>query len=129
MAITDSRANVLVAIVDDDRSVLGSLENLLRSTGHRVAGFSSGPAFLASGILAETCCLILDLQMPEMSGHEVFELVAARHPVPVIVITAHGDDPVRARMLRDGAVAFFTKPFRAAEILAAVRAAVKREDG
>jgi FixJ family two-component response regulator len=116
---------LVVAIVDDDPSVLRALENLLTSAGHEVAIFASARAYLASGCLARTRCLILDLQMPEMSGQELFASVVSQRPVPVIILTAVGDDEAREALLRDGAVAFLTKPFRAADILAAVKRALE----
>jgi FixJ family two-component response regulator len=125
MAIAERARALVVTIVDDDRSVLRSLENLLSSAGHDVASFPSARAFLASGCLERTCCLILDLQMPEMSGQELFAHVIRERPVPVIILTAVADDDERDRLLRDGAIAFLTKPFRASEILDAVKTALQ----
>jgi FixJ family two-component response regulator len=119
------RADV-VAIVDDDAPVLRSLKNLLVSAGLRVETFASAEVFLASGRLAETGCLVLDLRMPGMSGLELFSRLATEDPpVPVIILTAVVDEDERERLLREGAAGFFTKPFRAADMLLAVRRALQ----
>jgi FixJ family two-component response regulator len=120
----------LVSVVDDDASVLRSLENLLVSTGLRVETFGSAEAFLASDHLAETGCLVLDLRMPGMSGLELFSRLTVAAPrIRVIILTAVTNDDERERLLRQGAVAVFTKPFRAADMLLAVRGALGMSAG
>ena len=115
----------VVAVVDDDFSVLRSLTNLFSSAGLRVETHKSAEAFLASGRLANTGCLVLDLHMPGMSGIELFaRLNQADSRIPVVVLTARDEDSVRARLLSGGAVAFLTKPFRAGEVLLAVQRAL-----
>jgi FixJ family two-component response regulator len=114
----------VVAVVDDDFSVLRSLTNLFSSAGLRVETYESAEAFLASG-LANTGCLVLDLHMPGMSGLELFaRLKQADSRIPVVVLTAGHEDSVRARLLSGGAVAFLVKPFRAGEVLVAVQRAL-----
>jgi FixJ family two-component response regulator len=116
----------LVSVVDDDTSVLRSLRNLLGSAGLRVETFRSAEAFLASGRLVETACLILDLRMPGMSGQELLSrLTRDERRVPVVILTADTCDKERERMLGQGALAFLTKPFRAADILGAVKHALR----
>jgi FixJ family two-component response regulator len=115
----------LVSVVDDDESVRESLPDLLRSFGMEVEPFSSAEAFLVSGSLARTGCLILDVAMPGMSGPELQqELVRREHEIPIIFITAHSDDRVRPTVLRQGAVACLFKPFSEAALLEAVNAAL-----
>jgi FixJ family two-component response regulator len=116
----------IVAIVDDDPSVLRSLRSLLLSSGFRVHAFSSGSTFLAWPALAETHCLILDLAMPEMSGSQVVsQLRAAQRHMPVVVLTASADQgDVVKRMLDSGVVACLRKPASGPDLLRAVRGAV-----
>jgi FixJ family two-component response regulator len=116
----------LVSIVDDDESVRESLRGLIRSIGLRVETFASAEAFSGSEQVGKTDCLILDVRMPGMSGLELQrELAAGERDIPIIFITAHGsDESVRARALRDGAVAYLSKPFSEDALLAAVGAAL-----
>jgi len=112
----------LVCVVDDDTSVTQSLRNLLASEGLQVETFDSAEAFLESDRHQVARCLVLDLQLPGMGGSELFaRLATGERPIPVVILTAGCDDQVRERMLRDGASAFLTKPFRAADMLLAVR--------
>jgi FixJ family two-component response regulator len=111
----------LVAVVDDDESVRESLPDLLKQLGFASRAFSSGEAFLASGCIDETSCLILDVAMPGMSGPELkAELEGLGQDVPIIFITGRRDEALRARLLRGGAAAFLLKPFSDAALLAAV---------
>ena len=111
----------VVAVVDDDEAVLRSLRNLLTSAGLRVETFASAEAFWDSEARHQSCCLVLDMRMPGMNGAELFaRLCASEHPIPTIILTADDDDGARRRLLGQGAIAFFTKPYRAAEMLRAV---------
>ncbi len=116
----------LVSVVDDDESVRESLRGLLRSVGFCVATFASAEAFSTSEHLGKTDCLILDVRMPGMNGPELQrQLSATKHHIPIIFITAHAsDEVVRSRALKDGAVAYLTKPFSEAALLEAINAAV-----
>ena len=115
----------LISIVDDDDSLRNSLNNLIRSVGFRVQGFSSAEAFLNSNELHDTACLILDVRMPGMSGLELQrQLVAANSRIPIVFITSHGDDDARARALAAGAVDFLYKPFREEALLKAISSAL-----
>jgi len=117
----------VVCIVDDDASLRRSLRNLLTSVGFRVEAFPSAEAFLWSGHRPSTGCMVLDLRMEGMSGLELLKhLDATGSRIPVIVLTAHGDEDTRQRILRAGAVAFFAKPFQSAALVDAVRLALSR---
>jgi len=123
-------ANVpLVSVVDDDESVRESLRGLIRSVGFRVEAFASAEEFSNSEQLHATDCLILDVRMPGMTGLELQRhLAASEHDIPIIFITAHGsDEGVRSRALRDGAVAYLTKPFSEEALLEAINTAVTAE--
>jgi FixJ family two-component response regulator len=102
----------LVSIVDDDESVRESLPDLLREFGFRAEAFSSAEAFLVSGNLDETACLILDVTMPGMSGPELQrQLTLSGQAIPIVYITAHGGESLRPRLLAGGAVECLSKPF------------------
>ncbi len=110
-----------IAVVDDDESLRESLEGLLKSLGYRAAVFSSAEGFLSSDTLTKTDCLILDVRMPGMSGPELqWELINGGRKMPIIFITAHGDDEVIARVMADGAVSCLLKPFSEDSLLRAI---------
>jgi FixJ family two-component response regulator len=114
----------LVAIVDDDESVRESLPDLLRELGFAVQAFSSAEEFLASDYVGQARCLILDIAMPGMSGPDLQRELALRgHEIPIIFITAQGNEAVRPRMLREGAVECLFKPFSDTALLGALNAA------
>ena len=116
---------LLVSVVDDDESVRESLPDLLREFGYAVQAFSSAEAFLASGQLDATRCLVLDIAMPGMSGPDLQrELVRQGRSIPIIFITAHGDAADRPRLVRQGAVDCLFKPFGEAALLKALSAAL-----
>jgi FixJ family two-component response regulator len=116
----------LVSVVDDDESVRESLPDLLRQLGFAVQAFSSAEAFLASDVVSETSCLLLDIAMPGMSGPELQqELLRRRQEIPIVFITANGDKTVRPRLLAQGAVECLFKPFSDAALLDALNAAVR----
>jgi FixJ family two-component response regulator len=122
-------AGPLVAVVDDDESVRESLPPLLVSYGFGVDAFASAERFLASSRLGDVRCLILDVTMPGMSGPQLHaELRRRGLETPVVFITAHGDDELRATLLRDGAIDCLPKPFSEEALLHAVRAALARHD-
>src|SRR5262249_24670885 len=95
----------LVAIVDDDESVRESLPDLIRQVGFEARAFSSGLEFLASPVLDQARCLILDIAMPGMTGFDVQrELASRKRNIPIIFITATADKTLRPRLLAGGAV-------------------------
>jgi FixJ family two-component response regulator len=101
----------LVAVVEDDQCFRESMRRLLRSWGYWVEAFSSAADFLVSSHLSETACLIADVQMPAMTGPELYRhLIASGYEIPTILMTAYADDRVRARALKDGAVCYLRKP-------------------
>ena len=123
------RPGALIAIVDDDEFLRESLQDLLRELGYSVKAFASGEEFLASDTMRHTDCVILDIAMPGMSGPELQrELVTRRLEVPVIFITAHGDQKVRSRLIQEGAVDCLFKPFTEAALLSALNAALRKTE-
>ena len=116
----------LVSIVDDDESVRESLPDLLREFGFVVEAFASAEAFLASGRLDQTRCLILDIAMPGMSGPELQrELKGRGQAIPIVFITAHADEAIRPLMLEQGAVECLFKPFSESALLGALNTALR----
>ena len=116
----------LISIVDDDDSVRESLSGLIRSVGFRVMVFASAEEFLNSNHLSDTDCLILDVRMPGMNGLELQRRLAASHmSIPVIFITAHGDEEARVRALNGGAVEYLLKPFSEDALLKGIDKALK----
>ena len=119
----------LIGVVDDDEFVRDALSRLLRSAGYKCAVFSSSQEFLDSGP-PETDCLLLDIQMPGLSGLELqAKLREMDRGVPVIFVTAKADNETRARALRQGAAAFFTKPFNDDALLRAIQSAMQNRLG
>jgi FixJ family two-component response regulator len=101
----------LVSIVDDDQCFRESLRTLLISQGYNVEAFASAADFLASPLLIETACLIADVQMPAMTGIELYRrLVQAAHTIPTILVTAFPNDTDRTRALKDGVLLYLSKP-------------------
>ena len=116
----------LVSVVDDDESVRESLPDLIRQFGFAVQAFSSAEAFLASEVLGETSCVILDIAMPRMSGPDLQqELRRRRWEIPIVFITANGDRTVRPRLLAQGAVECLFKPFSETALLDALQTALR----
>ena len=117
----------LVAIVDDDDSVLRSLRDLIESDGLSAVCFGSAEQFLDSEARNKAACLIADIRMPGMSGLEMqAKLKAERCRIPVIFITAHDDAETRSLAMREGAVEFLSKPFDDQLLLEMVNAALDR---
>jgi FixJ family two-component response regulator len=115
----------LVSVVDDDESVRESLPDLIRQFGFAAQAFSSAEAFLASGVLNQTSCLLLDIAMPGMSGTELQEeLLRRRYAIPIVFVTATDDRTVRPRVIAQGAVDCLFKPFSETALLDAINAAL-----
>jgi len=124
MGDVDSR---IVSVVDDDESLRRSLRNLLGSVGFRVETFASAEAFLQSLHHQHTGCLVLDLRMPGMNGFDLLQhLSGMGSRIPVVILTAHGEEEARQRAMQAGAVAFLSKPFNGKALLEAVRTALNQ---
>jgi FixJ family two-component response regulator len=116
----------LISIVDDDQLMRDSIRQLVKSFGYAVATFSSAMAFLKSPDLELTACLIADVQMPGMTGDELYgRLVDYGHAIPTILVTAYPNDPLRARVLNQGVVCYLHKPFDQNNLIGCVRKAIE----
>jgi len=117
----------LVAIVDDDELIRDALKGLMKEAGFSALVFPSAEEFLNSGELEHTACLIADIRMPGMSGLDLQSKLNENHyRIPIIFITARGDEKMRMQALRAGAVEFLTKPFDDEVLLDHLRAALDR---
>jgi DNA-binding NtrC family response regulator len=114
-----------VCVVDDDAGVREAVENLLRAEGFEVEVYASAQKFITRAKLAPVSCLILDVQLPGLSGFDLQQdLAEAGLVVPIIFLTGHGSIPMSVRAMKAGAVEFLTKPFEADDLLDAVQEAV-----
>jgi FixJ family two-component response regulator len=120
-------AGETVFIVDDDVSVRESLEPLIRHAGWQAEAFASAQEFLAHPRMHSPSCLILDIDLPGLSGLDLQKRIAAdRTDMPIIFITGHGDIPMSVQAMKGGAVEFLTKPFCDEVLLCAIRDAIER---
>jgi FixJ family two-component response regulator len=129
MATGGMMKKILVLVVDDDRFFRESMSRLIRSMGYTVEIFSSAADFLASPRLAETACLITDVQMPVMTGLELYRrLIDMGHAIPTILVTASPNDVDQARALNDGAVCYLRKPVDEEHLREALKSALSLEE-
>ena len=125
----DLPAKTLISIIDDDEDFRKALQGLMTSMGFRVEGFSSALDFLARTNIRETSCLIVDVQMPRMTGIELHHhLVKSGCVIPTILITAHPDESVRVRAMADGVICYLTKSCDLDELLGCVSLALERTE-
>ena len=118
----------VVAIVDDDPSVRRSLERLIRSVGWKAEPFASAQEFLASSRAEALSCLVLDLQMPGLSGLDLQKRLAeVGLEIPIVFLTGHGDIPASVQAMKAGAVEFLTKPFDEQDLFRAIREAIEKD--
>jgi FixJ family two-component response regulator len=119
--------DAIVFVVDDDVSVREALESLIRSVGLRVESFASAEEFLGRRRGDESGCVILDVQLPELSGLDLQKRMANLNlDLPIIFITGHGDVPTSVQAMKAGALEFLTKPFGDEALLDAIRNAIER---
>ena len=120
--------DAIIAIVDDDPSVREGLESLIRSAGWRVQTFESAQEFLARPRTEAPNCLILDLQLPGLSGLDLQKRMAeVGLEIPIVFLSGHGNIPATVQAMKAGAVEFLTKPFDDEELLQAIREAIERD--
>ncbi len=120
---------VVVGVVDDDPHVLESLEELLLSAGYKVLSFVSAESFLAANGFEQVDCLISDIGMPMMTGPELLDIAQAQHPdIPVILITARDEQPLRKMLTEKGARHVFRKPFDGREFLSTLESILRGEN-
>jgi len=122
-----SDAEKVVHVVDDDDSVRRSVGFMLKTSGYRVRSFASGAEILKESKALEPGCILLDIRMPGMDGLEVQEALQSHGvPLPVIIMTGHGDVSLAVDAMKAGAVDFIEKPFEKAVLLSAIEQGIER---
>ena len=120
----------IVAIVDDDQAVGNAIEVLMRSVGLVAQAFSSGEEFLRSPELSCAGCLVVDFDMPKMTGLDLHNnLSRLGKEIPTVLITAYPSDDIRARALQAGIICYLPKPFDEGDLLNCIQAALDRTKG
>ena len=114
----------IVLIVDDDRGIRESLTALLSSFDMHAIAFGSAAEYLAYPKPEVPACLILDVELPDLNGLELQSRIAQGHHPHIVFITGQGDIPSSVRAMKAGAVDFLTKPFREADLMRAINAAL-----
>jgi FixJ family two-component response regulator len=118
--------DLLISIIDDDRSFRESLKRLLDSFGYAAEAFASAVEFLDSASLNKTDCLIADINMPGVTGIELYKrLLDTGHTIPTILITAYPDEAIRSRALNEGIVGYLQKPCDEKDIMDCLRLALE----
>jgi FixJ family two-component response regulator len=118
----------VIAIVDDDLSAREGLQSLLRSAGWRVETFASAQEFLARRGAEALSCLVLDLQLPGLSGLDLQKRMAEVDlEIPIVFLTGYGNIPASVQAMKAGAVEFLTKPFDEEDLLRAIQEAIERD--
>ena len=123
-------SGAIVAIVDDDKAVGNAIEVLMRSIGVVAQAFLSGEEFLRSPALSRTGCLVVDFDMPNMSGLDLHNnLSRLGDQIPTVLITAYPSDDLRARALQAGVICFLPKPFDESDLLNCIQTGLDRAKG
>jgi FixJ family two-component response regulator len=117
-----------VFVVDDDASVRKALQRLFRSAGLRAESFPSAQEFLARGPVDVPACIVLDVRMPGVTGPDLQrQLKDSGNEIPIVFLTGHGDVPLTAQVMKEGAVDVLTKPVQDGDLLAAVQVALAKD--
>ncbi len=117
----------IVFIVDDDARIREALNDLLASHGLHTIAFESARDYIAADKPDVPACLILDVELPDINGLDLQGQIATTNHPPIVFITGHGDIPSSVRAIKRGAVDFLTKPFSAADLMAAITAAIEQD--
>ena len=121
-------ADAIVFVVDDDPSIREAIESLLKLAGLRVETFGTAQEFLRNERPDLPGCVVLDVELPGLSGLDLQrELAAHGVKLPIIFITGYGDIPMSVRAMKAGATEFLTKPFRDQDLLDAIQQALERD--
>jgi FixJ family two-component response regulator len=124
-----STTRPLISIVDDDESMREAAKGLLRSLGYNAVAFPSAEDFLHARQLSQTTCLIADINMPGMSGLDLYRhLSGSGKPIPTILITAYPDTRARDSALKNGVVCYLSKPFEESSLLSCIQLALAPDE-
>jgi FixJ family two-component response regulator len=125
--VGDMSSEIQISIIDDDEQSRDALAGLMQAMGFTIEAFASAVDFLASANVRHTSCLIVDVQMPRMTGTELHgRLVGSGYDIPTILITAYPDGSARTRALGQGVVGYLTKPIDEKVLLGCVESALRR---
>ncbi len=120
----------LIAVVDDEESVRRALSRMLHACQFEVVAFASGQEFLDFVTGRKPDCVVLDFQMPGLTGRDIQrQLAIAQIRIPIIIVTAPDQPAIREQCLADGAVAYFAKPLQRDRLVATIDAAIARRKG
>ena len=123
-----TESDAIIAIVDDDASAREGLQSLIRSAGWRVETFASAQEFLGRRGAEAPSCLILDLQLPGLSGLDLQKQLAdIGREIPIVFLTGHGNIPASVQAMKAGAVEFLTKPLDEQKLVDAIHEAIERD--
>src|SRR5437879_4845356 len=117
----------IVFIVDDDHRIREALCDLLGAAGLSAVAFASATEYIGFSKPDLPACLILDVELPDINGLELQKRIASGDHTPIIFITGHGDIPSSVRAIKAGAVDFLTKPFKEADLMRAIHAAIAQD--
>ncbi len=118
----------VIAIVDDDPSARRGLQRLIRSAGWKAVSFASAQEFLARPRADAPSCLVLDLQLPGLSGLDLQKRLAeVGLDIPIVFLTGHGNIPASVQAMKAGAVEFLTKPIDEQDLFRAIQEAIERD--
>ena len=117
----------VILILDDDPDIRAALAGLLTASGMRVLLFATAAEFLKANLPDAPCCLLLDLQLPDISGLDLQAKLATKSGPPVIFISGHGDVPTSVRAMKGGAIEFLPKPFSEEELFDAIQVAIAQD--
>ena len=116
-----------VVVIEDDESVREATKHLLRLVGYATASFASAEDFLRSDLVHDAACLITDVRLPGMSGVELqSRLISDGHRIPIIFVTSFPDEGIRARVLRNGAFGYLSKPLQEESLITCLDQALTR---
>lgn len=122
-------SKTLISIVDDDESVREAIAGLIDWLGFKVEMFASAIDFLASPSIADSACVIADVQMPHMTGIELHKrLTEIGYAIPTILITAYPSEAVRQRVLADGVICYLSKPLDKDTLIECIRSTLDQPD-
>jgi FixJ family two-component response regulator len=122
------QSEAVIAVVDDDPSVRQGLQRLIRSAGWKAETFASAQEFLARPPTEAPSCLVLDLQLPDLSGLDLQKRMAeVGLETPIVFLTGHGNIPASVQAMKAGAVEFLTKPVDEQDLLGAIQQAIERD--
>jgi len=126
-AVSASTQDHIVFVVDDDQRIRESLCELLSALDIRAVAFGTAAAYIAHAKPDLPACLILDVELPDIKGLDLQTTLADGNHAPIVFVTGRGDIPASVRAMKAGAVDFLTKPFREADLLRAVHAAIAQD--